>query len=386
MAEPDFDRPIERRGTDSYKWRRYAGRDVIPMWVADMDFAAPAAVREALQRRVEHGVFGYAAPTESVTEAVMAMLEAEYGWRIEAEWLVWTPGLEVALHIACRMLEPDRDAVLTSVPIYPPFLQAPRQTGRMLRTHALVDDGVRYGLDLDRMVAAIDPLTRLFLFCHPQNPTGRVWSRAELEALAELCLQRSLLICSDEVHAGLVLDADKTHIPLATLGPEVAARTITLISPSKTFNLAGLMCAVAIIPDPVWRREFHQAARGIITELNVFGYVACEAAWRHGKPWQRALLEYLRGNRDRVEAAVAHLPGVTMRHVEATYLAWLDCRETGMVSPTAGFEAAGVGLSDGAFFGAPGFVRLNFGCPRARLDEALARMAAVLEARQATKP
>lgn len=378
---PDFDRVIERRGTDSYKWRRFAGRDVIPMWVADMDFAAPPAVLEAIHRRVDHGIFGYAAPADSVIESVMAMLESTYGWRIEAEWLVWTPGLEVALNVACRLLEPERDVALVSVPVYPPFLQAPRHTGRMLRTHALVDDGQRFGYDFDRLVHDFDPLTRLFMFCHPQNPTGRAWTRPELERVAEVCLRHSCYICSDEIHAGLVLEPDRPHIPIATLSPEVAARTLTLISPSKTFNLAGLMCAMAIIPDRVLRLEFQRAARGIITELNAFGYVACEAAYRHGGDWRQALLTYLRGNRDRVEHEVAAMPGLSMRHVEATYLAWIDCRAAALPTPAAFFEAAGVGLSDGALFGAPGYVRLNFGCPRATLREGLDRMRRALETR-----
>lgn len=372
--DPDFDRVIERRGTDSYKWRRYAGRDVIPLWVADMDFAAPDVVLDAIRRRVDHGVLGYASPTESVIEAVMAMLERQYGWRIEAEWLVWTPGLEVALNVACRLLDAEREAVLSPVPAYPPFLQAPRFTGRMLRTHPLVDDGQRYGFDMEGLHHAFDPLTRLFMFCHPQNPTGRAWTRPELEQVAAVCLRQPGYICSDEIHAGLVLEPDRPHIPLACLSAEVAARTITLISPSKTFNLAGLMCAVAIIPNRVLRQEFQRASRGIITELNAVGYVACEAAYRHGDDWQRALLAYLRENRDLVEREVATMPGLVMRHVEATYLAWIDCRGTGRQQPAAHFEAAGVGLSDGALFGAPGFVRLNFGCPRATLREGLARM------------
>jgi len=373
-----FDHVIDRRGTDSYKWQRYAGRDILPMWVADMDFASPPAVLDAIQRRTAHGIFGYSGPTRSVVESVMAMLEQEYGWRIEAEWLVWTPGLEVALNVACRLIERERDGVLTTVPAYPPFLQAPRFTARMLRSHTLVDNGQRFGFDFDRFIDDFDPLTRLFLFCHPQNPTGRAWTRPELERVAEVCLQQGVMVCSDEIHNGLILEPDRPHLPFAMVSPDLAARTITLMSPSKTFNLAGLMCAYAIIPDRTLRRSFQQAARGIITELNAFGFVACEAAYRHGAAWRLELLDYLRGNRDRVEAAVARMPGLSMRHVEATYLAWIDCRGAHLEHPAAFFEAAGVGLSDGVAFGAPGFARLNFGCPRATLDEALARMARAL--------
>ncbi|MCE9613510.1 MAG: PatB family C-S lyase [Lentisphaerae bacterium] len=381
----DFDTVIDRRHTDSFKWRRYAGRDVLPLWVADMDFASPPEVLAALHARVDHGIFGYAEPMPSVIDAVMAMLEREYNWRIEAEWIAaWTPGVAVALHVVSRMLEHPEDAVLTSTPIYPPFLHAPLNMGRALRKDPLVERTAeastidhptsRFEMAFDRLADALAPPTRAFLFCHPQNPTGRVWSRTELDQVAETCLRHGTLVCSDEVHNGLILDADKRHIPLATLSPEIAARTITLMSPSKTYNIAGLMCACAIIPDAALRRRFQRAARGIVNELTPFGYVACEAAYRHGEPWRQALLAYLRENRDLVEATVAALPGLRMNHVEATYLAWIDCRATGWEHPVATFEATGVGLSDGTLFGAPGWARLNFGCPRPILREALARM------------
>lgn len=407
----DFDRIIERRDTDSIKWRRYAGRDVLPLWVADMDFPAPPAVLDALRARVDHGILGYAEPTTSTTDTILDMLEKNFAWRIEAEWLVWTPGVATALHLIARMLEKPEDALLTSTPIYPPFLHAARNMGHVVRQTPLIEttrlatgspssalipsDGgrgcaepfptepseARYEFDWERFEAALHPPTRTYLFCHPQNPTGRVWSRPELERVAELCLRHNVTICSDEVHYGLILDPDKTHIPMAALSPEIAARTITLLSPSKTYNVAGLMCAFAIIPDASLRRRFQGAARGIVNELNPFGYVACEAAYRHGEPWRLALIDYLRGNRDLVESTVARLPGLRMNHVEATYLAWIDCRkmttdnrQPTTISPSSFFESAGVGLSDGAIFGAPGFARLNFGCPRATLREALARM------------
>lgn len=374
----DFDQVADRRSSDSMKWRRYAGRDIIPMWVADMDFAAPPAVQAAIQARASHGILGYAEPTESVLAAIVEMLESQFRWRIETDWLVWTPGMATALHLVARMLPDAADATLTSTPIYPPFLHAARNMGRALRQEPLTDTGMRYEFDFHRLDTALQPPTRMLLFCHPQNPTGRVWSRAELERVAELCLRHDVLICSDEVHYGLILDPDNAHIPMATLSPAVAARTITLMSPSKTYNVAGLMCAFAIIPDPALRQRFQRAARGIVNELNPFGYVACEAAYRHGEPWRRALVDYLRGNRDLVESAVAGMPGLRMHHVEATYLAWIDCRDLGLKQPVTTFEDAGVGLSDGAHFGAPGFVRLNFGCPRARLQTGLSRMQAVV--------
>ena len=365
-----FDTPIDRRGSDSFKWGKYAGRDILPLWVADMDFAAPPAVLAALHRRIEHGVFGYGGPWPSLTESVLAHLQGEYGWSIEPEWLVWLPGLVTGLNVACRAVDGE---VLTATPIYPPFLSAPHFSGRKLNRVDLALDNNRWQWDMAAVQQATTAATRLFLFCHPHNPVGRCWSRDELLALADYAERNDLVVCSDEIHCGLILDADKRHIPFASLSPAAAQRSITLLAPSKTFNIPGLGCAFAVIPNPALRRRFEQAMHGIVPHVNVLGLAACEAAFRHGGDWQRELIAYLRGNRDRVAATMASLPGVRMAPVEATYLAWIDVRDLRLAKPAAHFEAHGIGLSDGADFGAPGWLRLNFGCPRATLDEALTR-------------
>ena len=365
-----FDTPIDRRGSDSFKWGKYAGRDILPLWVADMDFAAPPAVLAALHRRIEHGVFGYGGPWPSLTESVLAHLQGEYGWSIEPEWLVWLPGLVTGLNVACRAVDGE---VLTATPIYPPFLSAPHFSGRKLNRVELALDENRWHWDMAAMQQATTAATRLFLFCHPHNPVGRCWSRDELLALADYAERNDLVVCSDEIHCGLILDADKRHIPFASLSPAAAQRSITLLAPSKTFNIPGLGCAFAVIPNPALRRRFEQAMHGIVPHVNVLGLAACEAAFRHGGDWHRDLIAYLRGNRDRVAATMASLPGVRMAPVEATYLAWIDVRDLRLAKPAAHFEAHGIGLSDGADFGAPGWLRLNFGCPRATLDEALSR-------------
>lgn len=365
-----FDTPIDRRGSDSFKWGKYAGRDILPLWVADMDFAAPPAVLDALHRRIEHGVFGYGGPWPSLTESVLAHLQGEYGWSIEPEWLVWLPGLVTGLNVACRAVDGE---VLTATPIYPPFLSAPHFSGRKLNRVDLALDNNRWQWDMAAVQQATTAATRLFLFCHPHNPVGRCWSRDELLALADYAERNDLVVCSDEIHCGLILDADKRHIPFASLSPAAAQRSITLLAPSKTFNIPGLGCAFAVIPNPALRRRFEQAMHGIVPHVNVLGLAACEAAFRHGGDWHRELIAYLRGNRDRVAATMASLPGVRMAPVEATYLAWIDVRDLRLAKPAAHFEAHGIGLSDGADFGAPGWLRLNFGCPRATLDEALSR-------------
>jgi len=368
----DFTTAPDRRHSDSIKWGKYAGRDILPLWVADMDFAAPPAVLEALHRRIEHGVFGYGQPWPSLTESVLAHLKAEYAWEVDADWLVWLPGLVSGLNLACRAVDGE---VLTATPIYPPFLSAPKYSGRRLHTADLRCADDRWQWDWPALHAAATPATRLFLLCHPHNPVGRCWTRDELLALAEFAESRDLIVCSDEIHCGLVLDEDKKHIPFASLSEDAARRSITLMAPSKTFNIPGLGCAFAVIPDAALRRRFRQAMDGIVPHVNVLGLAACEAAYRDCADWHRQLLAALRRNRDMLETAVGGLPGIRMTHIEATYLAWLDVRALGVNSPAAHFEAHGLGLSDGRDFGAPGWLRLNFGCPAGLLEEALQRLA-----------
>ena len=368
----DFERVIDRSGGDSQKWNKYAGRDVLPLWVADMDFAAPPAVVAALERRVAHGVFGYAKPWASLVDAALDYLQRRYGWQASPEWLVWLPGLVTGLNAACRAVDGD---VLTAIPVYPPFLSAPRLAGQKLATVPLALSGDAWGWDFARMEAAVTPQTRLLLLCHPHNPVGRAWRANELAELAEFCRRHDLIVCSDDIHCDLILDPQRPHLPLAMLDADMARRTITLMAPSKTYNIPGLACSLAIVPDASLRHRFSAVMRGIVPDVNVLGLAATEAAFRECDDWRDALLDVLRANRDRVEAAVAAMPGLSMTHVEATYLAWIDARGLGVADPARFFEDAGVGLSDGTDFGTPGWVRLNFGCPRATLESALQRMA-----------
>jgi len=375
----DFDTPIEQRGTDSQRWQKYAGRDILPLWVADMDFRAAPEVIAALQERVAHGVFGYARPTAGQVDAVVAAFAARYGWRVDPAWLVWLPGLVVGLNVTARAFAEPGEPVLCTTPVYPPFMTAPVHQGREVVTVPLALDSAarRWEVDWDALERAVTPRTRLFFLCHPHNPVARVFRRAELERLAEFCLRHRLVLCSDEIHCDLVLDA-LPHFPSAALGGEIARRTITLMAPSKTYNLPGLGTSLAIIPDAGLRRRFVAATAGIVAEVNCLGYTACAAAYRDGERWRRALLDYLRGNRDFLGDFVAReLPGVRLEApIEATYLAWLNVAALGLQDPVRQFEDHGVGLSDGRHFGAPSgaYVRLNFGCPRAQLAEALARM------------
>jgi cystathionine beta-lyase len=381
-ALPDFDEAVDRSGTASEKWDKYRDRDIIPMWVADMDFRSPQAIVEALRNRCEHGVFGYTGASPELTEAVVRMMQRDYNWCIEPQWLVWLPGLVTGLNVACRSVGADGDEVLTLVPVYPPFLSAPRHSGREVVRVRMHEASNRWSVDFERLEAAVTPQTRLFMLCNPHNPVGRVFDRPELERLAELCLSRGLVICADEIHCGLVLDPAKRHVPIATLGAEVARSTITLMAPSKTFNLAGLGCSFAVIPSEALRRRFLQAKAGIVPMLNPFGYLAALTAYTVCEGWRQELIVYLRGNRDLLAETLPRMPGgLSLAPVEGTYLAWIDVRQTGIDEPVRFFEDAGVGLQDGRDFDGAGFVRLNFGCRRAVLREAIERMTAALVAR-----
>lgn len=370
----DFDTVIERRHSDSIKWSRYAGRDILPLWVADMDFASPPAVISALQARVAEGIFGYGGPTPLVVEAILQALARDYGWAVAPDWLVPLPGLVSGLNIAARAVGEPGDALLTVTPIYPPFLSAPRHQERETIAVPLRQTGLGWSWDWPAMAAAVTPRTRAIELCHPHNPTGRVWRADELEQLAMFAEQHGLVVISDEIHCDLILEPGLRHQPFALAAPTLAHRSITLMAPSKTYNIAGLGASFAIIPDATLRRAFEHALAGIVPHVNVLALTACAAAYAHGAGWRTELLEYLRGNRDRVLDQLDGYRGLQVSRPEATFLAWIDCRGSRLKQPQRFFEEAGVGLSDGADFGLPGFVRLNFGCPRQTLDEALARM------------
>lgn len=374
----DFETPIDRHGSGSLKWDLY-GRNVLPLWIADMDFRAPPAVIDALHRRVDHGVFGYTHAPDALVGIIVERLHVRYEWEIDPAWIVWLPGLVSGLNVACRAIGTDGDAIVTLTPVYPPFLEAPALHRRELVEVPLTQDAQRcWIIDFARLKAAIRPHTSMLLLCNPHNPVGRAYTREELTQLAAIAESHNLVICSDEIHCDLVLDADKRHVPTASIDASVAARTITLMAPSKTFNLPGLGCGFAIIPDAALRERYQRAMSGIVPYVNALGYTAALAAYRDSGAWHSALIDYLRANRGRVVAAVAGISGLQVNHIEATYLAWIDARELDVADPAVLFQTAGVALSDGAEFGAPGFLRLNFGTSRATLDEAFDRMRAAV--------
>lgn len=381
----DFDHLIDRRVTESEKWRKY-NEDVIPMWVADMDFISPEPVIRALRNRVEHGIFGYPQNVMNdpqggpgLHQTLVNRMAERYNWQIQPEDLVFIPGVVRGFNVACHALAMPESRVLIQTPVYPPILKAP-ENADLIRQEMLLTplpNGI-YSIDWQAFEAAITDQTRLFILCNPHNPVGRVFGREELECMAGICLRHGVVICSDEIHCDLIYSGNR-HIPIASISPETAQNTITLMAPSKTFNIAGLECAIAIIQNPDLRRKFQHSYKGLVGGINLMGWVASLAAYRDGQDWLDQVLVYLEANRDFMfDFVMKELPGLRMTRPEGTYLAWLDCRQAGIEGNPYEFflHNARVALSDGAPFGrgGEGFVRLNFGCPRAMLTEALERM------------
>ncbi|MGB0866831.1 MAG: MalY/PatB family protein [Granulosicoccaceae bacterium] len=371
----DFDTVLDRKNTDSMKWDKYAGTDILPLWVADMDFAMPPPVHAALMERMQHPLLGYATASESVIEATLDHLQASYNWQVQPEWLVWLPGVVSGLSNACRAYGEQGDHVITSSPIYYHFLGIAEQAGRELIDVPLKEENAHWSYDLEALEkAATHPRAKLLMLCSPHNPVGRVFSREELQAVVAIARRHDLVVVSDEIHDGIVLDQDKEFVPTAMACPDDSTRIVTLMSPSKTYNLAGNNCSYAIIPDPELRQRFMHHAKGAIPPATPLSYVALEASYRHCAEWREQLLEYLRGNRDMMRDTIDRLPGLRTPHLEATYLAWIDVSALRLNDAPAWFEQqARLGLSPGEPFGDADCVRINLACSRATLSEALQR-------------
>ncbi len=381
----DFDTIIDRRNSNSSKWRLY-GEDVLPMWVADMDFKSPPAVIRALLKRVEHGVFGYEHHAPGLAELIADRLDRVFDWHVGPEAIVFTPGVVTGFNLAVRALVAPDQALLIQTPVYGPIRNAAKTAGVLDQSMELTRqaDG-RYTIDMDLFEAAVTDQTKLFLLCNPHNPVGRVFTREELQAMGEICLRHDIVICSDEIHGDLTFSGHP-HTPIASISPELEARTITLMAPSKTYNIAGLDCGFAVISDPELRSRYNHARGGLVGLPNLMGYTAAHAAYAEGEPWLAAALRYLEANRDLTVAYLReHMPELHIACPEGTYLAWVDCRDADLPdSPQTFFlEKGKVAFNDGASFGpsGAGFVRLNFGCPRALLEEGLGRMRTAMENR-----
>ena len=379
----DFDTIIPRRNTESIKWNRYDD-DVLPMWLADMDFRSPQAVIDALKARVAHGIFGYGLPPEGILEAVVHYLGSRQQWDIKKEDISFVSGVVSGFTHAIYSLTKPGDSILMQTPVYPPFLAAPNCTGRRRIDNELVlrDDG-KYEIDFDDFEEKAASGVKLFILCNPHNPVGRVFTRKELSKMAEICLRHKVKICSDEIHLDFIYPGN-IHISIASLSPDVGDITVTYFAPSKSFNVAGFSTSFYVATNPEMRECLCQSFRMLLGHPNILGMVAARAAYREGLPWLDALLVYLEDNRDFVVNFVnKELPEIRVWKPEGTFLAWLDCRALNLdITPHEFFlTEAKVALNNGGDFGeaGQGFVRLNFGCPRPLLEQGLQRMKGALE-------
>ena len=363
----NFDEVINRRGTNSSKWDTF-DPELLPMWVADMDFAAPPPVIKALKERIDHGIFGYGIPGELPAIICDWMLK-EYGASVEEEWIVLLPAIVPALRVLCRLRE---GPPLINTPNYNVLLDAPNQAGKDRVLVPLKNSNEHYTIDYDLIKERLSSSTKLFFLCNPHNPVGRVYTREELLELSRFAREHDLLVVSDEVHCGLVYEG--AHIPWFTVDDYARDRSVTLMGPGKTFNLPGLSLGAAIIPNPELRKEFTGMCYPF-SSPTVLSACAAEAAFRDSQDWHRELVNYLRGNRDYLENRLSSFGGCTFTHTEGTYLQWIDFRPLGMEEPFQWLqEHPKILASDGLTYGSDGYVRLNFGCPRSVLEGALDRI------------
>ncbi|MEA5256915.1 MalY/PatB family protein [Arcicella aquatica] len=371
----NFDEIIHRKNTDSQKWDMFNDpENVIPMPVADMDFRCPEPILDVLNSITQHGVLGYAIVPERLKDILEERLKNLYNWETEKEWQVWIPGLVPAIYASCKAYGEINDAVMTAIPVYHPFHLAPPVVGKKLQTFPMIEVAGRWTFDFEALEANITAETKLFMLCNPHNPGGTVFTKEELEQLVDICEKHDIIICSDEIHADLILDASKKHRPLASLSEKAANRTVTLMAPSKTFNIAGLGCSVAVISNPVLRKKFEMAKQGFFPPLTRYSQDAAIVAYRDCEDWRLALIDYLKDNHDYLYQSLNGYKGLKLLPLEATYLAWIDARETGIDNIQEKLLAGGVRIMDGKIFKGEGFFRLNFACPKALLIEAVDRI------------
>jgi cystathionine beta-lyase len=374
----NFVAPVNRNNTDSIRWDRYASDDVIPLWVADMDFQSPPCVIDALAERVQNGVFGYTHAPDALRSSIASYLAEHYNWEVDPDWIVILPSVVSGLYTAVRQLTNPTEHILVPQPVYHHLRLASVEGPRAYTEIPLALENDRWVLPWQALNQFCQTNTKLALLCNPQNPGGTVYTKPELLQFAELCEARDILICSDEIHAGLVLDQQSRHVPIASLNQRISMRTVTLMSLNKVFNFPGIGLAWAIAENPSLRAAMQTDLHRTIAEPGLLAYTATMAALYDGEEWRQALLSYLRGNRDYVTGRIQAMPPLTLAKTEASYLAWIDCSALKCADPHALFLASGLALSPGAQFNAPQFVRLNFGTQRAVLEQAIDRMALAL--------
>ena len=374
----NFDAPVNRSNTDSIRWDRYASDDVIPLWVADMDFQSPPCVMDALAARVQQGVFGYTHAPDSMRSAIAGYIAEHYDWEVDPDWIVILPSVVSGLYTAVRQLTTPIEHILVPQPVYHHLRLACSEAPRPYTEIPLALENDRWVLPWQTLDSFCQANTKLALLCNPQNPGGTVYTKSELLQFAAFCEAHDLLICSDEIHAGLVLDEQNRHVQIASLNQRISMRTVTLMSLNKVFNFPGIGLAWAVAENPRLRAAMQTDLHRTIAEPGLMAYSATMAALRDGEEWRQSLLQYLRGNRDYVAKRIDAMPLLKVARVEASYLAWIDCSALGCADPHALFLASGLALSPGTQFNAPQFVRLNFATQCALLEKAIDRMAFAL--------
>ena len=375
--KPDFNLLHNRHDSDSVKWNLF-DEDILPFWVADTDFLSPPMVIDALRERINHGIFGYSKPSDSTKESIQCWLQKRHNWTVALEDIILIPGVIQGFNITAKAFSNPGDSVLIKTPAYHPFFHVAENSSLEQITAPLSQDpDGNYLLDENQLTSTIQPQTRVFMLCNPQNPTGRVFSKSELQVVAKICIENNIIICSDEIHSDLVFPGNK-HIPIATLSGKVSDITVTLISASKTFNIAGLKSSAAIITNQALREQFALAATGFVGSVNLLGELALRTSYDHGEAWLEHLLTYLESNRKHlVEIVNNDLPGIQILEPEGTYLGWLNCTNLNLEDPAEFFlENARVAVNSGTWFGEEyrHYIRLNFGCPQDRLLMGLERI------------
>ncbi len=381
----DFDQMIERRNTASYKWdqveRLFGDSAILPMWVADMDFAAPPSVLKAIRERVDHGVLGYTIRPQSYYDAIMGWMKRRHDWSLEQDWITTSPGVVTALSMLVDLLTQPGEKVLIQTPVYPPFYDVVNKNNRTLVQSPLLLEDRYYSMDFAALEEQMsDPETKLMLLCNPHNPVGRVWRKEELVKLGGLALKHGVFIISDEIHCDWVYPGYQ-HVPFASLSDEFAMNSITCIAPTKTFNLAGIQTSTVIIPDPERRKLYNDRLSTLSLHLeSCFGLIAVEAAFNEGEEWLDELIRYVQGNLEYLTDFVGKsLPEIEIIKPEGTYLVWLDFRKLGLNSMQLKelmYQQAKVAFNEGSSFGknGEGFLRVNLACPRSILIEGLNRL------------
>lgn len=372
-----FDSTPDRANTYAFKYEKYKGKDIIPTWVADTEFACAPEILDAIKTRVDHGILGYYLPAqyEPANTAIVEWLDTQHDWQIQSDWIVWVPGVVPGFNAVCKGFCQPGQKVIVQTPNYPPLLAAPQLNGLTKVEVGTVEIEGRLTIDFEALEqAAADPDCKLFIVCNPMNPVGTVLSQQELTRIADICNTHDVLLCSDEIHCDLVLEPDAKHLP-AGRDKQLADNSITLMAASKTFNVAGLGAAFAIIPDRKVRQAFSQAMAGLVPWVNVLGLVATEAAFTEAKQWHAQELDYLRGNRDYLVDAINRIPGLKALSPDATFLLWVDASGLGVDNVQAWCESKGVGPSPGKDFGAPHCFRINYGCSRNMLEAIVSRLA-----------